>query len=172
MLIKNFIDLDTCNQLAQILEKSNYMTHEVDDQMTNKTTRGYYKVLRNFHFSLTERVSEIFKKKLIPTNDYSRIYTKGAELLSHHDGGHCEYSLTVNLLNVPESERWPFYAVTNTGIQEYLMGPGDAVFYYGVLQKHWREELLYDKCYQMFLHYVDINGSNAHLGNKNYKDFL
>ena len=172
MLIKNFIDQDTCDQLAQTLEKSKYEDYRTDPQITNKTTKAYSQVFKGFHFSLTEKVSKVFNKTLIPTNDYNRIYTKGSVLTRHRDARHCEYSLTVNLRNIPESERWPFYAVTNPGIQEYLMGPGDAVFYYGVLQKHWREELLYDKCYQMFLHYVDINGSNAYLGNKNYKDFL
>ena len=52
------------------------------------------------------------------------------------------------------------------------MTPGDAVFYIGPLQLHWREELTYDKCYQTFLHWVDLNGTNADLGIKNYKDFL
>jgi hypothetical protein len=172
MLIKNFIDQNTCNHFVQILAKSKYLNYEKDNQITNETTKGYYKALQKFHLSQTERVSEIFKKELIPTNDYSRIYTKGSTLVEHTDDGKCEYSLTVNLLNTPEYERWPFYTETNNIIQKYIMGPGDAVFYYGIAQKHWREELLYDKCYQMFLHYVDKNGSNAHLGIANYKDFL
>jgi len=173
MLIKNFIDQNKCNQLIQILEKSEYRTRDIDPQITNETTRAYLAALWKFNFSMTERVSEVFKKELIPSGDYSRMYTKGSELKPHDDANHCEYSLTINLLNIPESKRWPFYVKTDSVIaEEYLMGPGDAVFYYGILQKHWREELVYDKCYQTFLHYVDVNGSNAHLGYKNYKDFL
>src|SRR5210317_1243480 len=112
MLIKNFIDQNTCNHFVQILAKSKYLNYEKDNQITNETTKGYYKALQKFHLSQTERVSEIFKKELIPTNDYSRIYTKGSTLGEHTDDGKCEYSLTVNLLNTPEYERWPFYTET------------------------------------------------------------
>ena len=67
MLIKNFIDQNTCNHFVQILAKSKYLNYEKDNQITNETTKGYHKPLQKFHFSITERVSEIFKKELIPT---------------------------------------------------------------------------------------------------------
>ena len=54
MLIKNFIDQDTCAQLAQTLEKSKYKDYRTDSQITNKTTKAYYRVLQKFHFSLKE----------------------------------------------------------------------------------------------------------------------
>ena len=172
MLITNFINLDTCNQMADTLEKTKGIDYTRDIQITNETTLAYYKKFQHWHFELTERVSNIFNKTLIPTNDYSRIYTKGAFLEPHHDDPHCEYSVTLNLRNIPESNSWSFFHRGLNGTVEYKMTPGDAVFYIGPLQLHWREELTYDKCYQTFLHWVDLNGTNADLGIKNYKDFL
>ena len=179
MLLENFIDQKTCDEIVNILDarNPNYVgkpKRDGDDtQITNNTTEAYAKSLVQIHYSLTDEVSKVFKKTLIPTKDYSRIYTKDAKLHKHIDADHCEYSLTINIRNVPESGRWPFYVTDHKGAtKKFIMGPGDAVAYYGPFWPHWRTALPYNKCYQTFMHFVDINGTNAHLGNKNYKDFL
>ncbi len=182
MLLENFIDQKTCDEIADIYDATTPMfvgktlSSQLlmrDHQITNDTTEAYSKVLQKIHYSLTDKVSGVFKKTLIPTRDYGRIYTKGAELHRHVDAGHCEYSVTINILNMPESGRWPFYVTDHKNItKKYVMNRGAAVLYYGPNWEHWRKPLPYDKCYQSFLHFVDINGTNAHYGNKNYKDFL
>lgn len=175
MLLTNFIDQKTCNEIVNILDMSKPSFKGLnagDKQITNDTTEAYDRALEKIHFSITDKISAVFNKTLVPSKDYSRIYTKGADLAPHIDGDWCEYSVTINICNVPESGRWPFYVTdhTNTTTQ-YLMNPGDAVAYYGPYWKHWRKPLEYDKCYQAFFHYVDINGTNAKYRNLHYDEY-
>lgn len=169
MLVKNFLGKKQCEEIAKIMEEDyDERTTKRDPQITDSNTKAFRRKFPVLHYRLIDRVSKIFGKELIPTNDYSRVYAKGAILDSHFDAGHCEYSLTLNIKNEPYDKIWPFYVADplKNRTVEYLMEPGDAVFYYGMAQRHWREELEFDKCYQVFLHYVDKNGSYAHLGQR------
>ena len=124
-----------------------------DIQITNDGTRSWYGFFPGFHRLLEPRVSEVFKTPLIKTNDFGRIYTKGAELEKHIDGPHCDYSFTINLINRPHTERWAFHAGDDT----VYMSPGDAYFYRGPQVTHWRDELQYDECWQWFFHFNEAD---------------
>lgn len=155
MLVKKFFTEQEVEQCIQKIKKSGFGTEFAigeggrDPQITNDKTRSWHNFFTEFHTLLEPRVSEVFKTPLIKTNDFGRIYTKGAELKKHIDRPRCNYSVTVNLINRPHAERWAFYAGEDT----VYMSPGDAYFYRGPQVKHWRDELQYDECWQWFFHF-------------------
>jgi len=181
-MIKNVVDQKVIKQiydrLINTVPDSVGNTSRGDNQVTNNTTSSYFRRLQDIHFKLTPAVSTIFKKDLLPTYDYSRIYTKGAYLEFHRDNKACEYTVSINVANFPNDAQWdlqveaprsePGFVVMNN----FFMSPGDAVFYNGTLELHGREKLEYDMCYQTFLHFVDANGSNSNYGWDNYKELI
>ena len=185
-MMKKVIPPEICEEIAIQMDKEKALgnrirTHKVDNQITNAETVAMTKIFKDIHFKYTEIAENYFQKTLIPTNDYSRIYTKGAQLIPHTDGAHCEYSMTLNIKNDPQENIWPFNVVVyrkdqdakpRTDKAEFMMEQGDGVFYYGPDQIHWRDELKFDKCYQLFLHWVDAAGSYSHLGNKEYYEYI
>ena len=100
---------------------------------------------------LTDKMSKLTKKTLIPTYAYSRIYIKGAELKPHKDRYSCEYSITIN---IAKSHNWPIY-MNKKSIE---LEPGDGVLYKGCEIEHSRKIFSGDEYIQVFLHYVDANG--------------
>lgn len=100
--------------------------------------------------------------QLYPTYSYTRIYRKGDQLKPHRDRGACEISLSLNLGQEPD-EPWPlFLAGKDSQFFAATLRPGDAVIYRGVELLHWRQPYAGEKMSQVFLHYVDRNGPNAH----------
>ena len=171
MLLKNFVDEKTCAKLAKYMDE-NRDQHVVKDPVEKAI--AFNKVFSEFHYRLTEKLEKIVNKTLFPTKDYSRIYLKGSELLPHTDRPHCEYSITLNLKNAPEGNSWPFY-IKKPGEwkkETFNLDVGDAIVYDGIHWMHWRNTLEYDMCYQVFLHWVDANGSHSDIGVKNYKEFI
>ena len=180
-LFKNAISSDICEMIAARMDyedKRDVRARRIVDdiQITNEETVAFVNLFDSVHFDLTPAAEKFFKRKLIPTTNYCRIYAKGAELLPHDDSNHCECSMTVNIKNSPEEDIWPFYIIvhnkdnngkyTRRHKAKFMMKQGDGVFYFGPDQVHWRDELEFDKCYQLFLHWVDENGKHAHIGRK------
>lgn len=100
--------------------------------------------------------------QLYPTYSYARIYKQGDQLKPHRDRAACEISISLNLGQEPD-EPWPLFLADN----DYHMfaahlRPGDAVIYRGVELLHWRQPYTGKRMSQIFLHYVDRNGPNAH----------
>jgi hypothetical protein len=97
---------------------------------------------------------------------YARIYKKGDVLHRHKDRFSCEISTTMHL----GGGCWPIYlepdasqggvdqktgsykASESKGVK-VLLEPGDMLVYRGNELEHWREELPFDDCGQVFLHY-------------------
>ena len=177
-LIKEAFPTDLCEKIAERMDDEKRknvksIRGDVDVQITNEETVAFLNLFDSVHFDYTKIAEKIFKRKLIPTTNYCRIYTKGAELIPHNDGHHCECSITINIKNSPASNIWPFYIIVqdkdDKGVirkdkAKFMMNQGDGVFYYGPNQVHWRNELEFDKCYQLFLHWVDAEGQHAYLG--------
>lgn len=93
--------------------------------------------------------------KLFPTYSFWRMYTYGSDLKNHKDRDACEISVTVMVGS--DGTPWPIY-MENTPID---MEPGDACIYLGCDLNHSRKEFEGDWHSQIFLHYVDANGSRA-----------
>ena len=106
------------------------------------------------------RIEAVAGRCLIPTYSYLRIYKHGDVLLSHRDRPACEFSLSLNIGQVP-SEPWPIYVESPEGPAQVSLAPGDALLYRGIDLFHWRERYEGRQLVQFFLHYVDADGPHA-----------
>lgn len=133
--------------------------------------------------ALLEHLAPVFEeasgKKLFPTYSYARLYAPGEELKIHTDRPSCEISATLTLGF--EGDVWPIYmgdyadegvgrkVTIQNNTEKWLineskvkMNAGDVVLYRGQDKVHWREKYTEGKWQaQVFLHYVDANGSNT-----------
>lgn len=138
---------------------------------TGKTKRGDSQVpetpILNYDLLMETLLEEVRPKvelaidtKLYPTYAYGRIYKKGDILERHKDRPACEVSLTLTL-GSDGSTKWPIYMNGAKGISEIYLDCGDALVYRGCEVEHWRESFGGEHQVQVFLHYVEQNGSNA-----------
>ena len=101
-------------------------------------------------------IEKIVGEELFPVYSYARIYEKGYILPRHVDRPSCEISTTLNL----GGDIWPIFLKINKKIKKVNLTPGDMLIYKGCEVEHWRDEFVGKVCTQVFLHYVDKNGSN------------
>jgi len=99
--------------------------------------------------------------ELLPTYSYMRIYYKDSILEKHTDRPSCEYSATLCIQCDPMNP-WPIYFHSNGIDTSLILNAGDMCIYKGDELPHWREHCLYDNHIQVFLHFVDKNGSFSH----------
>ena len=97
---------------------------------------------------------------LYPTYSHFRIYKRGNQLRRHRDRAACEFSVSLNIGQLP-AEPWPIFVEGHCGIRRVLLMPGDALLYRGIDLFHWREPYAGQQLVQAFLHYVDRNGPHA-----------
>ena len=120
----------------------------------------------------TPKMNEILGLDLIPTYYYQRTYLKGSVLKNHIDRPACQRSITINL---GYSHQYPFYIVNReTGkYTEFQAEPGDALTYMGCSQEHYRDTFEGDWYCQLFLHWVEREGTieGLHFEDKMCKDF-
>ncbi len=109
---------------------------------------------------LRPRVEKRSGLSLHPTYSYFRFYKRGDVLRRHRDRPACEISVTLNLGQAP-ADPWPIYVERDSGPYAALLAPGDALLYRGCDCFHWREAFQGTRLAQVFLHYVDRNGSHA-----------
>lgn len=108
---------------------------------------------------LTPLMCAITQRELLPTYSYTRVYKWGDVLRRHKDRPSCEVSTTVNL----GGDNWPIFLEPSgeegkEGVKVEL-SPGDMLVYRGDKLEHWREPFEGYDCGQVFLHFVDKNGS-------------
>jgi YD repeat-containing protein len=106
------------------------------------------------------RVEDATGVRLWPTYSYLRIYQRGNVLQAHRDRPSCEISMTVNI-GMSAGAPWPIWIAGPKGIASVALNPGDGLIYRGCDCYHWREPFDGDHLAQVFLHYVDRNGSNT-----------
>lgn len=178
--LKNVLPKEDCNKL----------TIQLKDFIANKQTvkDPQCPISEAVHGSpifdaLLEQLVPVFEeasgKKLFPTYSYARFYAPNEELKIHTDRPSCEISATLTLGF--DGDVWPIYMADHdeTKTSEKRIGEhniefwlknlsrvdmevGDAVLYRGQDKVHWREKYTEGKWQaQVFLHYVDVNGSNA-----------
>jgi len=167
-MIANAIDIIDNN-----IDKAFSIGPVKDGQITNDDTISFTNMLPDIHEYIKPKLENHFKVKLKKTNDFGRIYTQGAALRNHKDSWHCQYSATINLLNVPSNGRWLFLtSIDNKNWTEYEMSPGDCVVYEGLKLNHKRNALEYEECYQWFFHYIEENGQydNQHYYGSRYEN--
>lgn len=178
MLLKNILPAELVKQSIDTIDNNYHNAiaigkSQIDTQITNEDTISFLNILPDIHEYIKPKLEDHFKVKLKKTNDFGRIYTKNAILRNHRDQWHCEYSITINLLNDPEGSVWPFMTQKSKDNEwtVYEMTPGDGVVYKGTELFHKRDELLYNECYQWFFHFIEVGGQydNEEFYNKKYR---
>jgi len=140
-----------------------------DDQVPNTYSHYSDIVMETLLVKLLPIMEKETELKLNANYSYARIYKKGDILERHKDRFSCEISTTMHL----GGGGWPIYlepdasqGILNNETKEYkpskskgvkiLLEPGDMLVYRGNELEHWREELTFDNCGQVFLHYNNI----------------
>ena len=90
---------------------------------------------------------------LVPTYSYTRLYTKGSELVMHKDRGACEISITL-CLGYDSDYSWPMYVEA----KPIYLEPGDCIVYWGQNVKHGRPVFEGNNHAQVFMHFNDVKG--------------
>lgn len=113
---------------------------------------------------IAPKLSELVGKELLPSFSFWRIYEAGAVLNPHKDRNACEVSVTISLASEPRDQVWPI-GVTDLHGQDHhvALAAGSGLLYQGTEVQHWREKLVDERHYQMFLHYVVAGGPFAAL---------
>ena len=155
---KNFLDKEELQGIKEYMELLFFRartTRTKPDPMVKDALAIYGDPVTDYFLHTKKAlVEKKFKKKLLPTYSFTRLYLNGHELSKHTDRPACEISLT---LNVWQDLNWPIFMEG----KPYDCKPGDAVFYEVFKYKHWREPYKGETCCQIFMHYVDANGSNT-----------
>ena len=130
------------------------------------------------HRWLWEALKDVIDLHLQETYSYTRKYDRGAYLKAHADRPSCEISATICLdYKTDDNKPWPIWVDNskdwvNTPSEIYEqtqaipirkrktskridMEPGDVLLYQGPNVAHWREYLLGEESYHMFLHFYN-----------------
>jgi hypothetical protein len=111
---------------------------------------------------LRPRISDIAGRNLLPTYSYVRVYRNRDVLARHSDRSACEFSVSLNVGQVPD-RAWPLHLQTSDGPRAVDLRPGDGVVFKGIECDHWREAYEGERLVQAFFHYVDADGPYADL---------
>lgn len=164
--VPNLIRKSECKMLSDylFLLKNENRTKNGDYQCPLSDAVYGEKYLDVFLESLCPKISKMVGIPLLPTYSYSRIYRTGEELLIHKDRESCEISATITLGHDANSGIWPIYfSATDelADIHRQIIEIGGAVIYRGMDMWHWRQKYTGKWQTQIFIHYVDANGSNS-----------
>jgi hypothetical protein len=115
---------------------------------------------------LQPKIEEYTNKKLIPVCSYYRVYSDGSILKDHTDRPACEISVSITLgYNYTDNKGdyiWPLHVYLNGEKRCFRCDVGDALIFKGAQLVHGRDLLnAGNDSYhiQLFLHYVDSDGS-------------
>lgn len=153
-IIENLLSAEDCDILSKQIKVKE---RPVGDRLVPLSFSAY--ALQHTEMllaSLTDKISNIVNKQLLPTYSYARIYYTGATMPKHTDRHACEVSLSLSLTGDP----WPLWFMLDLPTPVSL-SKGSAVVYYGIEVPHWREQYTGPGCTQVFLHWVDANGPYA-----------
>jgi hypothetical protein len=176
IFVKNIINKDLCRLCGQaILFKMMNHEHEnfIDPQVPDAYSVYCDSITESILLQLKPDIERYTNMKLIPTYSYLRVYEPGQKLVMHRDRESCEISATLTLdfkyNDVNSDYRWPLKIITRDGKEkEIYFENGDCLIYKGCELDHGRDIFMAGKNsvqVQVFLHYVDANGSYA----KKYK---
>jgi len=130
-----------------------------DEQVTRRFAAHDDPLSRFVQAQLTRAISEIIGRPIKPTYTYFIAYQGGALLASHRDRRSCEYSVTLLVDATPEPHEqspWPFQIQTESGKSSVWQYIGEAVFYRGRSNSHWRDRLKEDHTSSsLLMHFVD-----------------
>jgi hypothetical protein len=153
-IIENLLTKEECDILAKQIKLKE---RPVGDKLVPLSFSAYaLEHTESLLVSLTDKISKVVDKQLLPTYSYARIYYTGASMPKHTDRPACEISLSLSLSGDP----WPLWFSLDTPTPVSL-DKGSAVVYSGIEITHWREQYTGPGCTQVFLHWVDAGGPYA-----------
>tara|TARA_R100001163_G_scaffold16914_1_gene15222 strand:- start:1424 stop:1966 length:543 start_codon:yes stop_codon:yes gene_type:complete len=126
--------------------------------------RGYKNCFYHMLIFLQEKIEKETELTLKPMYTYNRLYLHGSDLKPHIDRAACEISVSISLNKSYKDKNyeWPLFMDG----KPIVINECDGVIYKGHEVEHWRLPFTQpDGCWhhQLFLHYVDANGSHANL---------
>ncbi len=130
----------------------------VEAGMERAVESGGDPLMENVLQGLCPQVEQLTGLELHPTYSFFRLYGRGDRLIRHLDRKSCEVSLSLNLGQVTDTP-WPLWIAGPCGTAAAALNPGDALLYRGIECEHWRETFEGEELAQVFLHYVDANGT-------------
>ena len=158
--------------------KEDELTHSTPEEQRNKSHGAYnFPPAVALHTYIKDKLDNVLDLNLQETYSYSRKYIRGASLTAHTDRPSCEVSLTFPLdYKTDDNTPWKIW-LNNEGnwincqgegqkfikenTQDIHRGKsielelGDVLIYQGPNIPHWRNTLLGDYSYHMFLHYYN-----------------
>ena len=166
IVVQNMIHSDLVEHIyreAKIMENSleAHDKNRIDTILNN--TLSYYSFLpgQALLVNLKSKIEQILNIELNPTYSYLRIYKNNSALPKHRDRNSCEISLSICIST--DEIVFPLWLHSNEEDKEIVLDKGDAIIYKGDELVHWRDPFYGKEHVQLFLHYVDKNGKNAHL---------
>ena len=128
------------------------------DEIQNNNGDTYFygdPLMESLMLCKQNKIEKIINLKLIPTYAFWRMYSFNAELTKHKDRPACEVSVTINING--DGTEWPIFMNGNPITLQH----GDGAIYLGCEVEHWREPFLGDWQSQVFMHYVNADGTYA-----------
>lgn len=161
IFIKNFLDKELCNFAKVYFKiKSDAMDYDIDHQCP--LSKSWYgdPFTETILLTSTPALTEYTGLNLLPQYSYTRIYSKGEELVKHKDRGSCDFTATI-CLGIPSNEEINPLCIENKEDEdnhyEFELEEGDLLIFTGTTHEHWRPPLTNSWYLQTFIHY--INGS-------------
>lgn len=168
-------------QYNTIFGREDELTHSTPKEQRNKSHGAYnFPPAVGLHRYLKNRLDSVIDLNLQETYSYTRKYVRGASLSAHTDRPSCEISLTFPLAyntddNTPwkiwlnneynwvnhNDERGQKFIKKNTQDVSPQRGIsidleiGDVLLYQGPNIPHWRNTLIGDYSYHMFIHFFN-----------------
>jgi len=101
------------------------------------------------------QIEKALNTKLVSAYSFWRTYYKGQSLIRHVDRPSCQISVTLCIDMSEDNDPWDIFVDGYS----FKLQRGEAVVYRGFSQEHWRKPLQYDWHRQIFLHYIEKEGS-------------
>ncbi len=176
----------------QMQRENRDITFKSPKESIGKTQGGYCTPWGiALHQYVWKQLEHYIDLPLRQTYSYSRKYDRGAYLASHVDRPSCEVSATLCLDYKTDDQRpWPIWirgdqnyagwdgdevqAITQkipnrqreaNNCSQVMLEPGDLLLYQGPNAPHWRDYLLGDYSYHIFLHFYNLRSELCRLSN-------
>lgn len=166
VIVRGLFTRGMCKQLADYYFRQPETHNRWDDLPgTKRTSVNNMLLMRHMHQS-TENLARAMLGDVKTSYSFTSAYESGTVLPVHTDRPQCVYNASVMLAIDPSSadpKRWPLMISVNDKVNVAALDIGDAVYYSGIRDPHWREMLPADVqgVLGMFFHYVneDFTGS-------------
>lgn len=162
LVIDNFITEEKAKELFTKFKNdaiADPVAFKADAMCPNSLAMYNYRWFVELLIEKIPLMSEVLGELMLPTYSYARLYVNKEVLNKHKDRHACEVSVTIHLDS--DGTEWPIWFTKPNGEKiSYILKPGQAVVYLGMVSEHWRDSFQGKEYGQVFLHYVRSRGEN------------